>query len=56
MAVILSALRTVRALLHRNIIFLLLLSFLLEAEQIPGSEKNSFTSSGLETTTFRLVA
>jgi hypothetical protein len=63
MAVRLPALRTGRSLLPRNIIFLLLYSFLLEAE--PQSlvrpegfgklKKNPMISSGIEPATFRLV-
>jgi hypothetical protein len=65
MTVSLLALRTGRAVLPRNIFFCFWYSFLLEGEWNPGYsaaggikyiEKNSFTSSGLEPTTFLLVA
>jgi hypothetical protein len=65
MAVRLSALRTGRAVLPRNIFFCFWYLFLLEAEWTPGPsatgrirwiEENSYTSSGLEPATSRLVA
>jgi hypothetical protein len=62
MAAMFSALRTGRTLLPRNIIFLLLLPFLLEAEGTVQPEgldklkKNVFASSGIDPATFRIVA
>jgi hypothetical protein len=65
MAVRLSVLRTGRALLPRNIIFLLLVLIsvrlskrqdLVQHEGLGTLKNNLFISSGLETTTFRLSA
>jgi hypothetical protein len=64
MALRLSGLRTGRALLPRNIIFLLLVLIsvsLIEPQGLVRTDgvsklKNSLTSSGLEPVTFRLVS
>jgi hypothetical protein len=58
-----AAQRTERTLLPRNIIFCFWYSFMLDAEWTPGLDlpegldqlKNTFTSSGLEPASFRLV-